>query len=163
MVIKTKAGKAKVMGTLVGTGGAMVLTFYKGAKINIWPTYINVMKNMKLHGGHDASSNSNQILGGLFGVANCFSMSLWFTIQAKMNANYLCPYSSAALMSVMAAIQGIVFTLCTERDWSQWKLGWNIRLFTSAYSVCLYLFLFFRFAIKKIFIYFGYFTRKLDL
>ncbi|KAL9451342.1 hypothetical protein AB3S75_012993 [Citrus x aurantiifolia] len=37
-------------------------------------------------------------------------------------------------MCVMGAIQAVVFALCMEKDWSQWKLGWNIRLLTVAYS-----------------------------
>jgi len=53
-----------------------------------------------------------------------------------MNAEYPSPHSSAALMSIMGAIQANIFTLCVERDWSQWKLGFNIRLLTVAYSVC---------------------------
>ncbi|XP_028181442.1 WAT1-related protein At1g68170-like [Glycine soja] len=34
----------------------------------------------------------------------------------------------------MGAIQATIFALCIEKDWSQWKLGWNIRLLTSAFS-----------------------------
>lgn len=60
-----------------------------------------------------------------------------------MAERYPCPYSITALMATMAAIQGVVFALCTERDWNQWKLGWNIRLLTVAYSVSLYAFSFF--------------------
>ncbi|XP_041020540.1 WAT1-related protein At1g68170-like [Juglans microcarpa x Juglans regia] len=52
-----------------------------------------------------------------------------------MMEKYPCHYSSTALMCVMGAIQSVVFALCLERDWSQWKLGWNIRLLTVAYSV----------------------------
>lgn len=49
-------------------------------------------------------------------------------------------YTSAALMSVMASIQSIIFALFKERDdWNQWKLGWDIKLFTALFSVhCLY-------------------------
>lgn len=28
-----------------------------------------------------------------------------------------------------------VYCLCRERDWKEWKLGWNIRLAASAYTV----------------------------
>lgn len=40
-------------------------------------------------------------------------------------------------MMVMAAAQGVGFALCMERDWSQWKLGWNIRLLAVVFAVCL--------------------------
>lgn len=52
-----------------------------------------------------------------------------------MSDRYPCHFSSTALMSVMASIQAVVYALCTEKDWSQWKLGWNIRLLTVVYTV----------------------------
>ncbi|KAB2628480.1 WAT1-related protein [Pyrus ussuriensis x Pyrus communis] len=51
-----------------------------------------------------------------------------------MSVTYPCYYSSTALMSAMGSIQAVGFALCKERDWSQWMLGWNIRLLTVAYS-----------------------------
>lgn len=53
-----------------------------------------------------------------------------------MVKTYPCPYSVTALTLTMGAGQAIVFALCTERHWSDWKLGWNIRLLTVAYTVC---------------------------
>lgn len=42
---------------------------------------------------------------------------------------------NSALMSVMASIQSIIFALFKERDdWNQWKLGWDIKLFTALFS-----------------------------
>lgn len=54
-----------------------------------------------------------------------------------MSKEYPTHYSSTALMSTMGAIQATGFALCFERDRSQWKLGWNIRLLAVAYSVLL--------------------------
>ncbi|GAV81153.1 EamA domain-containing protein [Cephalotus follicularis] len=50
-----------------------------------------------------------------------------------MSVRYPCPCSISALITMMAAIQSSVFALCIEKDWSQWKLGWNIRLLTALY------------------------------
>ena len=55
--------------------------------------------------------------------------------QAKMCEIYPSYYSGIALMSIMGTIQAVVVALCMERDWSRWKLGWNIRLLTVFYSV----------------------------
>jgi hypothetical protein len=38
-------------------------------------------------------------------------------------------------MSTMGAIQAIVLALCVDREWAQWKLGYDIRLLTIVYSV----------------------------
>ncbi|KAK4491224.1 hypothetical protein RD792_001957 [Penstemon davidsonii] len=53
--------------------------------------------------------------------------------KAKMSEIYPCHYSSAALISIMGSFQAIVYALCMERDWNQWKLAWNLRLLTVAY------------------------------
>ncbi|KAA8536508.1 hypothetical protein F0562_028986 [Nyssa sinensis] len=51
----TMAGKAKVMGTLMGIGGAMLLTFYKGVEINIWSTHLDLLHHHG-QGGHMVAS-----------------------------------------------------------------------------------------------------------
>ncbi|KDP45025.1 hypothetical protein JCGZ_01525 [Jatropha curcas] len=51
-----------------------------------------------------------------------------------MSKRYPCYYSSAALMSMMASFQCVILSLCMERKWSQWKLGWNLMLLTVAYT-----------------------------
>lgn len=57
-------------------------------------------------------------------------------MQAQMSIEFPSHLSSTALMSLMGAIQATLFALCVEKDWSQWRLGWSIRLLTAAYSVC---------------------------
>ncbi|EXB97306.1 Auxin-induced protein 5NG4 [Morus notabilis] len=136
----TPGGKAKVLGSLLGVGGALILTFYKGVDINIWSTHVDLLHRDHQHNNmassHDAAAGSgNHVLGCLLAVASSACFSVWFIIQAKMSEKYPCYYSSTALMSIMATIQTLIFALCTVRDWSQWKLGWNIRLLTVAYSI----------------------------
>jgi len=55
--------------------------------------------------------------------------------QTKLNEEFPEHHSCSALVCTMAAIQAIVFALCIDRDWNQWKLGYDIRLLTIAYSV----------------------------
>lgn len=129
---QTAAGKAKVLGTITGIGGAMLLTFLKGVKIDIWTFHVNLLRK-----GNNGTLNDNsgsKLLGIFFGLGSCFCFALWLIIQAKMSKEYQGHYSSTALMSLMGAIQATVFALCVEKDWNQWRLGWSIRLLTSAYS-----------------------------
>ncbi|KAM7482237.1 hypothetical protein LguiB_006820 [Lonicera macranthoides] len=125
------SGKAKVIGTLMGIGGAMLLTFYKGLEIKMWSNTIDLLHNGQHPGRH---VSHNHILGALMAVLACFGGSLSLIFQAKMSEKYPCPYSSTALISVIGAIQAVVLALCIEKDWSKWKLGWNIRLLTVAYT-----------------------------
>ncbi|KAL2343731.1 hypothetical protein Fmac_005016 [Flemingia macrophylla] len=67
---------------------------------------------------------------------DAFDIIFLWPIWSKMSKEYpsLRHHSSTALMTLMAAIQATVFALCVEKDWSQWKLGWSIRLLTPAFS-----------------------------
>ncbi|KAG5000571.1 hypothetical protein JHK87_021643 [Glycine soja] len=81
------------------------------------------------------NGNSGSKLLGIFcGLGSCFCFALWLIIQAQMSIEFPSHLSSTALMSLMGAIQATVFALCVEKDWSQWRLGWSIRLLTAAYS-----------------------------
>ncbi|KAF8014010.1 hypothetical protein BT93_I1772 [Corymbia citriodora subsp. variegata] len=141
VVIGRIEGKAKVLRTLMGIGGAMVLTFYKGFEIQMWSTHVNL-----LHYGHQSlpanhhpaflssAKHGAHVQGPLFTIGSCIFFSLWLIIQTKMAKRYPCHYSSTALISFFGSIQAVGFARCTERDWSEWKLGWNVSLLTVAYS-----------------------------
>ncbi|KAK1566536.1 hypothetical protein Q3G72_001182 [Acer saccharum] len=134
--IQTVAGKVKVIGTLMGIGGAMLLTFYKGVEINISSTHIDLLHHDHPHSGHMASSHAStkHLLGLLLALGSCFSYAFWLIVQTKMSERYPCQYSSTALMCLMGSIQATIYALCMEKDRDQWKLGWNIRLLTVAFS-----------------------------
>ncbi|KAK7331667.1 hypothetical protein VNO80_28404 [Phaseolus coccineus] len=127
------AGKAKVLGTITGVGGAMMLTFLKGVEINIWTFHINLLHKKGTRGTLNGDYGS-KLLGVFCGFGSCFCFALWLIIQAQMSKEFPGHHSSTALMSVMGAIQATVYALCVEKDWSQWRLGWSIRLLTAAYS-----------------------------
>ncbi|KAL6345920.1 hypothetical protein AAG906_025200 [Vitis piasezkii] len=111
LAIGTIAGKAKLMGTIMSLGGAMILTFYKGVEIKLWSTNINLLHLVLQH-------YKSRLL------IKCWAHYwLWLVF-----------YSGTALMCVCASIQSVVYAMCTERDWSAWKLGWDIRLLTVVYS-----------------------------
>ncbi|XP_021760155.1 WAT1-related protein At1g68170-like [Chenopodium quinoa] len=132
VTLKTFPGRAKVMGTIVGILGAMMLTFYKGAEIKIGSPKAHLMKDAA-HGPvmHDAREC---LIGSVLALGGCCSYASWLIVQAKMSINYPSPYSCTALMSIMGSIQSAVFAFCMDRDLKSWKLGWNIRLLTISYS-----------------------------
>ncbi|XP_073128855.1 WAT1-related protein At1g68170-like [Henckelia pumila] len=37
------------------------------------------------------------------------------------------------MILLVGSIQAVAYALSTEKDWSQWKLGWNLRLLNVAY------------------------------
>ncbi|KAL9236029.1 hypothetical protein vseg_010742 [Gypsophila vaccaria] len=130
MSLKTLPGKAKIFGTVIGIAGAMVLIFCKGVEIHMWSVNTYFLKPT-----HEAHHSSQQnLLGSFMAIAGCFSYAGWLIVQTKMSVRYPCYYSSTALMCVMAAIQSVVCALVLERDWSEWKLGWNVRLLAVIFS-----------------------------
>ncbi|KAL9321435.1 hypothetical protein ACSQ67_013274 [Phaseolus vulgaris] len=133
--LRTAGGKAKIIGTITGISGAMVLTFLKGPEIEILSFHINLFNNPNTNVVHPhASSGFMTIFGALASVGSNVSYALWLIIQAKMSERYPSPYSSTALMSLMGALLSVSYAFCVERDLTQWRLGWNIRLFTVAYA-----------------------------
>lgn len=85
--LKTMAGKAKVSGTFLSIGGAMLLTFYKGPQVNFLSTHINLLDllhSSQTSTGHVAEAHhnsSNSVLGLLLALACCFSISFALIIQ----------------------------------------------------------------------------------
>ncbi|KAL3515581.1 hypothetical protein ACH5RR_022483 [Cinchona calisaya] len=138
--LKTKAGKAKFIGTLICVGGAMLLTLYKGVEINLWSTHLELLhdKSNNHQNGHLATSHQNSmyhILGPILAISGSFSVAMALIFQTKMSENYPCHYSSTALICLMGSLQAVLFALCMEKSrWDEWKLGWNIRLLSVAYS-----------------------------
>ncbi|KAL1802091.1 hypothetical protein ACET3Z_030738 [Daucus carota] len=124
------SGKAKVMGTLLSLAGAMLLTLYKGPDLFSWNTHLNLVN----HGENVVRTHPNMILGAFAALGSITCYALWTNLQAKIMEYYPCPYSSSALMIVMTSIQCTLYCLCVQRDWSQWKLGWNLRLLTVSYA-----------------------------
>lgn len=79
--IRTAAGKAKVLGTIIGIGGSMLLTFFKGAEINVKTFHTRI-----LHQNHQVvetldTDSSHKFLGVLCGFGSCFNFALWLIIQ----------------------------------------------------------------------------------
>ncbi|KAK8970954.1 WAT1-related protein [Platanthera guangdongensis] len=80
------SGKAKILGTLVGVAGAMILTFFKGMELN-FSTSVNLLKPHSL-GGHDPTALrqefGDRVMGSILAVASCFSYSIWLIIQVQI-------------------------------------------------------------------------------
>ncbi|XP_021829816.1 WAT1-related protein At1g68170-like [Prunus avium] len=104
----------------MGMGGAMVFNLYRGKEINVWSTHVDLLHT---HGEPEPHKSSESFLWGcMLSLGGCVSYSLWFIVQENQIKNFPYPYSSTALASLMASIQFVIFALCVERDWKQWKL-----------------------------------------
>lgn len=130
--IRRKSGQAKVFGTILCVGGAMLMSFYKGHRINIGESSIHwaYAENMR----HNNSSNEEStFLGPVLIVGSCVAWAGWFIVQTKMSEAFKAPYSSSALMCFMASIECVLLGLFEVRNIKEWSLSSNIRLVASVY------------------------------
>ncbi|KAL0656451.1 hypothetical protein Bca4012_077035 [Brassica carinata] len=76
----TAVGKAKVFGTIMGIGGAMLFTFYKGFPIQPLKSDINLLPGTST--GHVALlASDHRVLGACLALASCFSYAIWIILQ----------------------------------------------------------------------------------
>ncbi|CAN7122803.1 unnamed protein product [Brassica rapa subsp. narinosa] len=132
----TREGKAKVFGTLFGVGGALIFIFYRGKDIHMWSTHVDLMN--KSHDFSRDASHHISILGALFVFGGNFSYAFWLLLQAsffvKVGKQFGGAYWNATLMNLTGSVVAVIIALCWNCDLKEWKLGWNIRLFTIAYA-----------------------------
>ncbi|CAK9138522.1 unnamed protein product, partial [Ilex paraguariensis] len=125
--IKRRPGQAKVLGTLVCVGGAMLLSFYHGPVIPIGESTIHWKYAEKMANVNPAT-HTNFILGPLLLIASSVSWA------ARMSTKYPAPYSSSALMCLMASFQCVIIGFGVKREASAWALSPSIRAVSSVYA-----------------------------
>ncbi|XP_019229947.1 PREDICTED: WAT1-related protein At1g09380-like [Nicotiana attenuata] len=127
----TRVGIAKMMGTLLSIGGAMMLSIYHGPRIPIGQPKI---KWKLLEGIAHHSSSGTNYLGPLLVITSALSWSIWSIIQARVNQEYAATCSSTALMCFMASCICLVFGFCFDHDLSDWSLSGGVRAISTIYS-----------------------------
>ncbi|KAL7184394.1 hypothetical protein ACSBR2_026534 [Camellia fascicularis] len=131
--IKRKAGQAKIFGTVVCVGGAMLLSLYHGRTVMGGSSiHWKYAENM----GKENSTNhaNNFILGPILIIASTVSWAIWFSIQAKMSEKYAAPYTTLTLVCAMATVQCGIIGFCADHNISAWSLTPGIRAFSSIYG-----------------------------
>ncbi|CAA7033413.1 unnamed protein product [Microthlaspi erraticum] len=136
LLLGSNVGKAKLMGTLLGAGGALVFVLYKGVEIHIWSTHVDLLKSSNTHQSNgQATSNQHMSIPGVLMVLGCnVSNSLWLLFQTKVGKQFGGNYWNIGLTNGMGSLVCLVFALWSEHDWKQWRLGWNISLLTTIYA-----------------------------
>ncbi|XP_059301900.1 WAT1-related protein At1g09380-like [Lycium ferocissimum] len=130
----TSVGIAKLLGTVLSIGGAMILSSYHGPAVPIGqPKFQWKLLEGITHNG-TGTGTSNSYLGPLLVMTSALSWSIWSVIQARVNHDYAATYSSTALMCFMASCMCLVIGFSVDHKQADWSLMSGIRVMSAAYS-----------------------------
>ncbi|KAG7557992.1 EamA domain [Arabidopsis suecica] len=122
LTLKTKIGYGVVLGTLISLVGGLLLTMYQGIPLT---NSQEQAANSNNHTGHE-----NWIKGCFFLLTGVILFSSWMLIQAKINVNYPCPYSSTVILSVFGTLQCALLSLIKTRHLEDWILRDELTIIT---------------------------------
>ncbi|XVE89522.1 hypothetical protein DITRI_Ditri20bG0003300 [Diplodiscus trichospermus] len=131
--IKKASGQAKVLGTLVCVGGAMLLSFYHGHIIDIGESSIHWKYSDNMT-SKTTSNGSNFFLGPFLVMVSAVAWAVWFVIQGPTSKNFPAPYTCTALMCFMSSIECTIIGLFSDHKVSAWSLSSSIRLIAALYA-----------------------------
>ncbi|XP_068635516.1 WAT1-related protein At3g30340-like isoform X2 [Aristolochia californica] len=132
--LKRKAGRAKVLGTVVSASGAMLLTLYKGVALTNTSPSREALQVFRHVSSASNRKTDKWTIGTIALVGACLSWSSWFLIQARIGKSYPALYSSTALMFFLSALQSGILGLATDRSISLWALKGKQEILTVLYS-----------------------------
>ncbi|CAM8947853.1 unnamed protein product [Rhodiola kirilowii] len=130
---RTKSGAAKIAGIVICLGGVATLAFYNGPSFRIFSHGWQLIKVPKV--AHAVSqSGKTWIKGCFFLFASTVSWALWVVLQVRVLKHYPSKLHFTTFQCVLSSFQSFVIAIAFERRPAEWKLGWNLRLVTVAYS-----------------------------
>ncbi|XP_043690623.1 WAT1-related protein At1g43650-like [Telopea speciosissima] len=132
--IETAKGRAKICGTLICTGGAMIFIFWKGGyhfKSFTRSPLIDITRG-SVHGS-TRHHKEDWVKGSLLILTSNIAWSAWLILQSLVSNVYPAPFSLNTLICFFASLQSSVLALFFERDPTSWRLEWNVQLLTIIY------------------------------
>ncbi|KAK1409492.1 hypothetical protein QVD17_36018 [Tagetes erecta] len=136
--IRKVHSQAKIIGTLVTVGGAMVMTLVNGVPIPLPWTHIMTRVHPAASIAPNAAPGHDEqhiIKGAIMITVGCVFWASFFILQAMTLKEYPAQLSLTTLICTMGALQGTVTTLIIERAKKDiWALSWDAKLFATLYS-----------------------------
>eukprot|EP00253_Pinus_taeda_P032028 PITA_32028 len=134
--IKKLRSGAKLVGTIVAVGGALLMTLYRGPLVRMFwsPHHQSSKHNQTSSPGAAAAGNKDWIVGSVLLLAATLAWSILFILQAAVLETYSAHLSLATLICFIGTLQAAVLSVAVVRDPSKWALGWDINLLTAVYS-----------------------------
>ncbi|CAN0909472.1 WAT1-related protein At2g39510 [Linum grandiflorum] len=127
--LKKVHSQAKILGTIVTVGGAMLMTLIKGARLDMpWTKGVD-------HSSATSLVAQDPVKGAVMIAVGCICWAGFIILQAITLKSYPAEFSLAALICMMGTIEGSVFAIGME--WgnpSAWAVGFDTKLLAAVYS-----------------------------
>lgn len=154
-----------MLGTILCVGGAMLLSFYHGSIVPIDQPNIHWKYAQDMTENKSSTNHGNFMLGPFLLIVSAVSWGVWSILQvcanimfynlvylllsllnlicrfwyvvaqARVSMDYAAPYSSSALMCLMASFQCLIVGFCFDHNLSDWSLRHSIRAVSAIYAV----------------------------
>ncbi|KAK6228023.1 hypothetical protein SCA6_000363 [Theobroma cacao] len=130
--IRRVHSQAKVVGTMVTVGGAMVMTLIKGPVLELpWTKGRNHLDQSGASGGHE----HDLMKGTLMLMAGCCCWSCFIISQAVILKSYPAKLSLAALICTMGTVEGTILAFAVEwRNTSVWLFHLDSKFIAALYG-----------------------------
>ncbi|XP_068636164.1 WAT1-related protein At5g64700-like [Aristolochia californica] len=131
--IRSARGRAKLLGTVICVGGALIFTLWKGYLFKgiVRTPLIDVHVNDPSKPSH---GRDDWIKGSALILTSFVAWSSWLILLAMIYEVYPARLSINSLICFFASVQSSILALVFERNTSSWKLDWNVQLLTIIYS-----------------------------
>uniref|UniRef100_A0A7N1A759 WAT1-related protein n=1 Tax=Kalanchoe fedtschenkoi TaxID=63787 RepID=A0A7N1A759_KALFE len=128
--IRKLHSQAKILGTIVTVGGAMILTLIKGPVIEMFWT-----KGETGHNAAASSEHSELVKGALLIVIGLFCWSSFVILQAHTLKSFPAGLSLTSLICLMGSLEGAAVALVAERgNTAIWAIRFDIKLLAAIYG-----------------------------
>ncbi|CAA6666927.1 unnamed protein product [Spirodela intermedia] len=132
--LKSKAGQAKVVGTVVCVGGAMVLTFYKGVALTHGGNLGPLATSPAPAPPHAVEGTGRWTVGSVALFCACVTWCSWFFLQSNVNKKYPALYSCTAIIFFLSFLQSAVMTLVIEGGTSLLAVRGKLPIITIVFA-----------------------------
>ncbi|KAK4478916.1 hypothetical protein RD792_014423, partial [Penstemon davidsonii] len=132
--LKKRHSQAKIVGTVVTVGGAMIMTLIAGPVLGL-PWTIKSSDQSADSPSANSPSPQNPMRGALMIAAGNFGYALFYILQAMTLKTYPAGLSLTAMICASGALQGTILTFIVERaNTAIWSIGLNATLLAYAYG-----------------------------
>ncbi|KAH8509064.1 hypothetical protein H0E87_010998 [Populus deltoides] len=131
--IKHVHGIAKVLGSVIGVSGVLVIAFVKGPPIKFMNWHPANDHGQIQDSSKTCCSREEWIKGTLLMISANTLWSLWLVLQGPIIKQYPAKLRLTTLQCMFSCIQSAFWAIAVERNPSSWKLGWDVNLLSVAY------------------------------